>query len=421
MWWLLIPVIIYSALMLGLWLVLQRGNGGPVQEAGAVLRRDYTGLLQEAGAMLRRDYTGLLQEAGAALPRVSVVVAARNEEKRIEPLLESLARQDYPPELLDIIIVNDNSTDRTPIVVSSFIASMGEDPALPVPPIRLIYNPFTGKKRAVGHAIKKARGEVIITTDADCIVPPGWVTAHARWYTAGAGGQAGVGSAVQAVPVSMVVGGVIQRPGRSFWQRFGVYEFSALQAVTRATILAGRPVMAGAASMSFRRGVYLRYAAQLRHDLPSGDDMFLLHAVRRSGGLIRHDGSSAAAAVTAAAVTAAALIRQRARWASKTFHYNDAATLTLAAVTAAASAATAAAAVTACISPAAIPLAATLYALKTIPDAMLITGEMRKRGEKPGVPSLLLSALIYPFYLLLTATLSLLPQASSFSNRWKKS
>ena len=121
MCWLIIPVVIYSAGIFGLWLVLQR----------------------------KRDED---LPAAPGKVRISVVVAARNEEKTIVTLLDSLEEQDYPKDLLEVIIVNDNSTDRTPIVVSEFIAQHRPQPGVN---IRLIYNPFQGKKSAVRHAIEK--------------------------------------------------------------------------------------------------------------------------------------------------------------------------------------------------------------------------------------------------------------------------
>ncbi len=149
--WLLFPVAVYSVGIFTLWLILRRRLAD-------------------------------IPSASGPLPRVTAVVAARNEEKTIENLLECLSLQDYPRDLLDIIIVNDNSTDRTPIVVSEFIESRRHVSEIRM---RLIYNPFSGKKRAIRYGIEKAYGELIVTTDADCIVGPGWVSAHAAAYASG--------------------------------------------------------------------------------------------------------------------------------------------------------------------------------------------------------------------------------------------
>jgi len=412
MWWLTIPVIIYSAGIFVLWLILRRCSGKAVPDGDGSIR----------------------VMAGGSSRRVTVVVAARNEEKRITALLESLTAQDYPRDLLEVIIVNDNSTDRTPIIVSEFIRREGA--ALN---IRLIYSLMNGKKNASRQGGLKAAGELIITTDADCTVGPGWVSAHAAAYEPLGGHthaeayepSAGNAEAVTYEPMGkrtqvavceagsadMLVGEVYQGPARGFVSLFGMLEFSALQAISESAVVAGRPVMCSAANMSFRRETYLRQAGELRPDIPSGDDMFLLHAVIRAGGVIRYAGSSAAAVETASAVTAAALLRQRARWASKSFHYSNAATLTLAAATAACNTAVTAAAAAAVISPGHIPLLATLYGIKVLPDYLIIAHNIKKRDGKMPLITFLLSELIYPFYFMTVAIISLFPSSRRFAQR----
>ena len=369
MWWLTIPIAIYSAGIFALWLILKRKRG-----------------------------EGL--PAGPGSARVSVVVAARNEEKTIVTLLKNLAEQDYRKDLLEVIIVNDNSTDRTPIVVSEFIAEHRRHSGVN---IKLIYNPYQGKKSAVRHAVEKSAGELILMTDADCAVGPGWVSAYATFYAAG--------------NADLIAGEVYQNPGRGFASHLGNFEFSALQAITEAAVFAGHPVMCNAANMAIRKDVYLRHAGALRNDIASGDDVFLLHAVKRSGGIIMHIGGGAAAAVTAGAVTVAALLRQRARWASKAYYYRDAATLTLAAATAACNAAVAAAAVASVITIKYLPLLGLLYAIRIIPDLLITFRNFKKREEHPPLLMFLLSELIYPFYFITVALLSLLPSSHRFRNR----
>jgi biofilm PGA synthesis N-glycosyltransferase PgaC len=369
MWGLIIPVAIYSVGIFTLWLILQRKQCED-------------------------------QPVASDKVRVSVIVAARNEEKTIVSLLKSLARQDYAEDLLEIIIVNDNSTDRTPIIVSEFISEHRKHNAIN---IRLIYNPFLGKKSAVRHGIEKSAGELIIMTDADCVAGPGWVSAYASFYAANG--------------AEMILGEVYQKPERGFVSHFGNLEFSALQAITEAAVVAGHPVMCNAANMAIRKDIYLKHAGILRGDIPSGDDIFLLHAVKRWGGTIMYMRDRAAAVVTAGAVTAAALLRQRARWASKAYHYSDAATLTLAAATAACNAAVAAAAVASIISVKYLPLLCLLYAIRFIPDLLVTYRNLKKREEHPPLLLFILSELIYPFYFIIVALVSLFPSSRRFSNR----
>lgn len=393
MWWLTVPVVIYSAGLVVLWLALLIYGEG--EHRGA-----------EPAA------------AGESLPQVSVVVAARDEEERIGATLERLAAQDYPAELMEVVIVNDNSVDRTPIIVSEFIIAAGKGGS---PLMRLVYSPFQGKKKAMCYGIGRAAGKVILTTDADSLPGPRWVRSHAEWYISGHADSLSAnvipGDSAAGEAADMVLAPLFQKPGSGFPAHFGLYEFSALQAVTAGTAILGFPVMCNGANMSFRRDVYLRHADELRHGVLSGDDMFLLHAVRRRGGVVRYEESAAAAVETAGAVRAAALLRQRARWASKSIYYRDAPTLIVAAATAACNAAITAAAVTACITVRYLPVVITLYAIRIVPDWLVIASELKRRGGKIHLLSFVLSEVIYPFYFMTVGFMSILPGAGRFRPR----
>jgi glycosyltransferase involved in cell wall biosynthesis len=122
---------------------------------------------------------------------VTVVVAARNEERTIKRCLQSLLDQTYPEESYEIIVVDDHSTDRTARVVAETAATLRRG--------RLIHvslgdvSASGGKPRAIAEGIRHARGDVILCTDADCVTPRGWIRSMA--------GQFGPGVAFVAGPV----------------------------------------------------------------------------------------------------------------------------------------------------------------------------------------------------------------------------
>jgi cellulose synthase/poly-beta-1,6-N-acetylglucosamine synthase-like glycosyltransferase len=104
-------------------------------------------------------------------PRASVIVPVHNEELRLSPLLESLARQDYPGA--EIIMVDDCSTDGTAALLTAF--AKGRDH---VRIVTLEENPGPNHKQyALGKGLELAAGDFFIFTDADCQVPPGWIKA----------------------------------------------------------------------------------------------------------------------------------------------------------------------------------------------------------------------------------------------------
>jgi cellulose synthase/poly-beta-1,6-N-acetylglucosamine synthase-like glycosyltransferase len=120
------------------------------------------------------------------LPKVSVVIPARDEEHNICSLLDSLLDAEYPPELLQIIIVNDLSEDRTRELAQSYQGRFKCDFLVVDVPTdadrRLL-----GKIRPLSYGIDKATGEIILMTDADCTVPRGWVKAMVSFFAEGVG------------------------------------------------------------------------------------------------------------------------------------------------------------------------------------------------------------------------------------------
>jgi len=101
-------------------------------------------------------------QKSARKPLVSCMVAVRNEQKLIENCLNSLLDQTYPA--IEIIIVNDASTDDTKSVLESY-AREGRITA-----IHLKTN--VGKKRALGKAMWRAKGEIFAFTDSDSVLAP---------------------------------------------------------------------------------------------------------------------------------------------------------------------------------------------------------------------------------------------------------
>jgi glycosyltransferase involved in cell wall biosynthesis len=104
--------------------------------------------------------------AGPA-PRVSMVVAARNEERNVEAAARSLLAQTYPA--LEILAVDDRSTDRTGAILDTLAA--GES-RLTVVHVRALPSGWLGKNHALSIGAAAARGEWLLFADADVIMAP---------------------------------------------------------------------------------------------------------------------------------------------------------------------------------------------------------------------------------------------------------
>jgi len=119
------------------------------------------GYIQRAKPTLHADtYAGPPDPA----PRVSVVVAARNEEQNIEGCVGNLLDQDYPN--YEIIAIDDRSEDRTPVLLRQLLArSNGK---LQVITIEELADGWFGKNNAMREGVARSTGEWLCFTDADC-------------------------------------------------------------------------------------------------------------------------------------------------------------------------------------------------------------------------------------------------------------
>ncbi len=113
--------------------------------------------------------------------KMSIVVAARNEEENLDDLIKSLSSQNYPPENYEIIIVDDRSTDSTPDILSRYQQH--------IPNLRTIRIDkenvnIIGKKNALDKGIHIAQYEILVFTDADCIMGKNWLREIDRYMTA---------------------------------------------------------------------------------------------------------------------------------------------------------------------------------------------------------------------------------------------
>ncbi|MFC1513379.1 glycosyltransferase [candidate division KSB1 bacterium] len=107
-------------------------------------------------------------------PDVSIIIPARNEEKNLKRCLESLEKLNYPKEKLEIIIVNDHSTDNTCKIAESFCERNGHFSLLNLSDHT---EAEKGKISALKAGFSNTQGEIVLQTDADCRVQPDWVNA----------------------------------------------------------------------------------------------------------------------------------------------------------------------------------------------------------------------------------------------------
>ena len=104
---------------------------------------------------------------------ISVIIAARNEEKHLPNLLDSLTSQNYPNKNYEIIVVDDRSEDKTASIVKKYQSQNGNITLLQIKNESKL---LLGKKGAVDMGIRSAKHDILAFTDADCVPTQNWLT-----------------------------------------------------------------------------------------------------------------------------------------------------------------------------------------------------------------------------------------------------
>lgn len=240
------------------------------------------------------------------LVKVSVLIAARNEEKNIEKLLESLKKQSFPKELFEVIIVNDHSTDNTDEIINDFINKNKELD------VKLLKAEKKGKKHAISQALHSAINELVIVTDADCVLNDLWIESIVGFY--------------QEEKCKMILAPVLLSPAENLFEKMQVLEHLSLIGSTAGSASIGFPVMCNGANMAYERKAALEVEKFRKDfDIPSGDDMFLLEQFVKCYGHnnVKFLLSKSAVVKTKTCKTIKDFIRQRRRWVSKTKSYTS--------------------------------------------------------------------------------------------------
>lgn len=237
---------------------------------------------------------------------VSIIIAARNEEDRIGLTIEDILNQQYPVELMELIVIDDHSTDNTAGIIESYaekgvkLIQLNEDQPL---------NSY--KKKAITEAIKLAKGELLITTDADCRMGGRWLSTIVSHYETG--------------HYKLISSPVVFYEEKSFFERLQTLEFLYLIGLGAATIGNKQPSTCNGANLAYRKSVFEELKGfQGIDELASGDDELFLHKVAsKYPDDIGFCKSYEALVYTHAKHNLIEFIRQRKRWASKSTKYKD--------------------------------------------------------------------------------------------------
>ena len=240
--------------------------------------------------------------------KITIIIPARNEEQHIGHCLQSIIQQTYPPELFEVIVVDDHSTDSTAAIVQSFAK-------------RNIYCIFlkdfvtdnlnSYKKKAIETAIAQSTGDLIVTTDADCFMGNKWLQTIASFYET-------YKPAFIAAPVSI-------NCDNRFLAIFQTLDFMTLQGITGASVYKKIHSMCNGANLAYEKTAFNEVGGFKGIDnIASGDDMLLMHKIyQRYPNRVLYLKSKEAIVQTQPMDTGKNFFNQRIRWASKADKYDD--------------------------------------------------------------------------------------------------
>lgn len=244
------------------------------------------------------------------LPFVSIIIPVRNESENIQICLKSIFSQNYPAHLFEVIVIDDYSTDPTirlakeiaeknltVLDLQNYLGKPGE------------YMP--NKKKAIALGIKNARGELIITTDGDCIAATGWLRAMVDYYTQH--------------NYKLVTGPVFMKPAVMPVEIFQQLDVISLSGITGATIRNGFPTMCNGANLMYAKSTFIEIEGfKGNHDVPTGDDIFLMQKIDvRYDDAIGYVKNRDACVYTRPEKSLSGFIAQRVRWISKSTQFGS--------------------------------------------------------------------------------------------------
>ena len=234
--------------------------------------------------------------SGGSGHKQTVVIPFRDELYNLPTLIDSL-EENGPAEVL---FVNDGSADGCDLYLKGEIENRN------LSQWRIIDSQGVGKKAAVGVGVAQAIHDVILVTDADCILPKNWV----KYMTA----------RFEFQNVKMVCGPVLPTMGFGWLGKFELGEWASILLVTNFGFAEKKPLMCSAANMGYRKEVFFQVGGyDGNEDVLSGDDEFLLKKVGRFFGseAIFWCPSADLLVKTKAVASWKGLLAQRARWACK--------------------------------------------------------------------------------------------------------
>lgn len=242
---------------------------------------------------------------------VSILIPARNEEDNIRACLQSILQQTYPASLFEIIVLDDHSEDQTCLRVNELSKLHSNIRVIRLADFKFPENTRSFKKKAIETGIAQAKGELIVTTDADCVVQREWLMLMVSFF--------------ESKQARFIAAPVNFYREQNLLERFQSLDFIGMMGVTGAGIFRRINQMCNGANLAYPKAVFYEVNGFEGIDhLASGDDMLLMQKIAA----LHPDGiyflkNRGATVFTQAKPDFRSFLSQRLRWATKSANYQD--------------------------------------------------------------------------------------------------
>lgn len=230
---------------------------------------------------------------------VSVIVPARDEEQNLERCLMALVSSDYPADKLEVIVVDDRSTDGTAAILDDFAARYPMIHALHRTEADVHAN-LKGKPGALQQGFDSAHGDVFLMTDADCLPHPSWVRSMTEPFRDPTVGMTAGMTTIRCISVLDHVQDV---------------EWTYTQTMARSGINNGVPLGCFGNDLGIRASLYKDLGGYGNIPFSVTEDLALLQTVHNAGWHVRYLCEPMATVETLPVSTLGEYFRQRQRWA----------------------------------------------------------------------------------------------------------
>jgi len=235
--------------------------------------------------------------------KFSIIVPFRNEVENLNDLLFSISLLNYPKELFEILLVDDDSKDDSVHLIKNFTT---KNDKLNIKIITNNSRTNSPKKDAIQTAILQANFDWIITTDADCIVPENWLKIFDAY--------------IQKYETRLIAAPVTYVANKTLLEQFQLLDFLSLQASTIGSFGIHKPFLCNGANLCYEKQAFIQVNGfEGNEHIASGDDTFLLEKLfKHYPDKVHFLKSNEVIVKTKPQKSFKELLSQRIRWAAKT-------------------------------------------------------------------------------------------------------